>query len=74
VGKSRFSPSVAFVQRVSFPAYRGGPMFWAENEVGLPKALAKIKEFSKLTGERWFKPSPLLGQLVAEKKGFASIG
>src|SRR5262249_10326211 len=64
---------IVWLYGYGFPAYRGGPMFWAENEVGLPSALAKIKEFSKLTGERWLRPSPLLEQLVAEKKGFASI-
>ncbi|MET0343024.1 MAG: 3-hydroxyacyl-CoA dehydrogenase NAD-binding domain-containing protein [Polyangiales bacterium] len=62
---------IVYLNGYGFPAYRGGPMFWAENEVGLEKALAKIKEYSAIVGEKWTKPSPLLERLVAEKKGFS---
>jgi 3-hydroxyacyl-CoA dehydrogenase len=65
---------IVYLYGYGFPAYRGGPMFWAENEVGLKTALEKLKKYSAATGGKWLKVSPLLEKLVAEGKGFASIG
>ena len=65
---------VVYLYGYGFPAYRGGPMFWAENAVGLKNALEKLKEYSAQTGAKWLTVSPLLEQLVAEGKGFASLG
>lgn len=65
---------VVYINGYGFPAYRGGPMFWAEHEVGLPAALEKLKKYSAQTGGKWLKVSPLLEKLVAQGKGFASIG
>ena len=65
---------VVYLYGYGFPAYRGGPMFWAENEVGLKSALDKLRKYSAETGNTWLKVSPLLEQLVAEGRGFASIG
>jgi 3-hydroxyacyl-CoA dehydrogenase len=64
---------VVYIYGYGFPAYRGGPMYWAEHEVGLPAALEKIRRFSAVTGEKWLTPSPLLEELVARGKGFASL-
>jgi 3-hydroxyacyl-CoA dehydrogenase len=65
---------IVYLYGYGFPAYRGGPMFWAENEVGLKMALEKLKKYSAATGGKWLKVSPLLEKLVAEGKGFASVG
>jgi 3-hydroxyacyl-CoA dehydrogenase len=65
---------IVYLYGYGFPAYRGGPMFWAENEVGLRAALEKLREFSAQTGDAWLKVSPLLEQLVAQGRGFDSIG
>jgi 3-hydroxyacyl-CoA dehydrogenase len=65
---------IVYLYGYGFPAYRGGPMFWAENEVGLKTALEKLKKYSAATGGKWLKVSPLLEKLVAEGQGFASIG
>jgi 3-hydroxyacyl-CoA dehydrogenase len=65
---------IVYLYGYGFPAYRGGPMFWAEHEVGLPKALEKLKKYSAQTGGKWLTVSPLLEKLVAEGKGFASVG
>ena len=62
---------VVYLYGYGFPAYRGGPMFWAEHEFGLKNALEKLKKYSD---GKWLKISPLLEQLVAEGKGFASVG
>jgi 3-hydroxyacyl-CoA dehydrogenase len=65
---------IVYIYGYGFPAYRGGPMFWAENEIGLKTALEKLKKYSADTGGKWLKVSPLLEKLVAEGKGFASLG
>jgi 3-hydroxyacyl-CoA dehydrogenase len=65
---------VVYLYGYGFPAYRGGPMFWAENEVGLKNALEKLQKYSAQTGGKWLTVSPLLEQLVAAGKGFASLG
>jgi 3-hydroxyacyl-CoA dehydrogenase len=65
---------IVYLYGYGFPAYRGGPMFWAENEVGLKTALDKLRAYSAATGGVWLKVSPLLEQLVADGKGFGSVG
>ena len=65
---------IVYLYGYGYPAYRGGPMFWAENAVGLKTALEKLKKYSAATGGKWLKVSPLLERLVAEGKGFASVG
>ena len=62
---------IVYLFGYGFPASRGGPMFWAENEIGLPRSLELIRHYSELTGERWMRPSPLLVRLVEQGKGFA---
>jgi hypothetical protein len=42
--------------------------------VGLKAALEKLKQYSAETGGKWLQVSPLLEQLVAQGKGFASVG
>jgi 3-hydroxyacyl-CoA dehydrogenase len=54
-----------------WPVYRGGPM-WYGDHVGLPKVLAKMREFEAKMGEQ-FKPAPLLEKLVAEDKRFQDL-
>jgi 3-hydroxyacyl-CoA dehydrogenase len=65
---------IVYLYGYGFPAYRGGPMFWAENEIGLKPALEKLRKYSAATGGKWLTVSPLLEQLVAEGKGFARVG
>jgi 3-hydroxyacyl-CoA dehydrogenase len=65
---------VVYIYGYGFPAYRGGPMFWAEHSLGLETALQKLEKLSAETGDTWVKVSPLLKELVAQGKGFASVG
>ena len=45
--------------------FKGGPMYWADNEVGLPNLLKTLERFSaKYPGSPYFKPSTLLQQCV----------
>ena len=47
-------------------------MFWADQQ-GLDNILADIKASGAEYGGRSWEPAPLLGTLVAEGKGFASL-
>jgi 3-hydroxyacyl-CoA dehydrogenase len=57
---------IVYIFGYGFPAWRGGPMYWAENGVGLDRVLDRIREFADIHGDRWWKPSPLLERLVAD--------
>jgi 3-hydroxyacyl-CoA dehydrogenase len=60
---------MVYLTGYGFPAYRGGPMFYADT-VGLAKVLASIEKFQKgYMGEVW-KPAPLLVKLAKEGKRF----
>jgi 3-hydroxyacyl-CoA dehydrogenase len=48
-------------------------MHWAENEVGLPKALERLRHYAEASGDHWLQVSPLLEKLVAEGKGFKDL-
>ena len=54
-----------------WPVYRGGPM-WFGDQVGLPKVLAKMREFQAQMGDQ-FKPAALLEKVVAEGKKFQDL-
>ena len=62
---------VTFVHGYGFPRWRGGPMKYADS-VGLAQILADIKEFAKEDPMFW-KPSPLLEDLVARGADFDSL-
>jgi 3-hydroxyacyl-CoA dehydrogenase len=55
-----------YINGYGFPAWRGGPMYWAENTVGLDRILDRIRDFAQAHGEKHWQPSPLLERLVAD--------
>jgi 3-hydroxyacyl-CoA dehydrogenase len=59
---------VIYINGYGFPAWRGGPMFYA-GTVGLRPIYDRICEFERKLGARW-KPAPLLRRLAAENKSF----
>ncbi len=61
-----------YVNGYGFPAWRGGPMFYADT-VGLDKVYARIREFHEQHGEFW-EPAPLLKKLVEEGRSFKELG
>jgi 3-hydroxyacyl-CoA dehydrogenase len=65
---------IVYLNGYGFPAWRGGPMFWAEHDIGLGRALEQIRAIGAHVGERWLKPSALLERLVAEGRGFSESG
>lgn len=63
---------VVWIYGYGFPAYRGGPMFWAD-QVGLESILAAVEKYhGHVGGEQW-KPAALLKQLVADKRKFGDL-
>jgi len=62
---------VAMINGLGFPAYTGGPMWWAD-EIGLPKVLEAILRYRDLVGAEYWTPAPLLERLAREGKGFYS--
>jgi 3-hydroxyacyl-CoA dehydrogenase len=63
---------IIYLNGYGFPAYRGGPMFYADL-VGLDRVLARIREFEARHGKLW-TPAPLLVQLAAAGKTFGQWG
>jgi 3-hydroxyacyl-CoA dehydrogenase len=62
---------VIYMNGYGFPAWRGGPMFYADR-VGLATILERIEVFHREFGDRW-APAPLLTRLVAEGKTFGDL-
>ncbi len=62
---------IIYVNGYGFPAYRGGPMWYADT-VGLKKVYERICEFHREFGELW-EPAPLLTRLVEEGKTFGEF-
>ena len=60
---------IIYVYGYGFPAYRGGPMWYADS-VGLRKVYERIREFERQHGEMW-APAPLLVQLAEQGKTFS---
>jgi 3-hydroxyacyl-CoA dehydrogenase len=66
-----FDIDIIYLNGYGFPAYRGGPMWYADT-VGLKKIYDRICEFHKRHGEIW-EPAPLLKQSAEQGKTFAEF-
>ena len=62
---------VIWVYGYGFPAWRGGPMHYAD-AVGLARIRNRLDAFAERTGDTTLRPAPLLAKLADEGKGFAS--
>ena len=62
---------VVWIYGYGFPAYLGGPMFWADR-LGLAAVYDTMKRLHEEHGE-WLKPAPLLQQLAQDGKGFSDL-
>ncbi|MBV1705880.1 MAG: enoyl-CoA hydratase/isomerase family protein [Hyphomicrobiales bacterium] len=62
---------MTYIAGYGFPAWRGGPMFWADQQ-GLFNVVARMKEFAAQSAEDadFWQPAPLLARLAAEGKSF----
>jgi 3-hydroxyacyl-CoA dehydrogenase len=64
---------VVWLYGYGFPAWRGGPMHWADT-VGLKKIRDRLRELAKETGDKRHEPAALLNKLADEGGTFASYG
>jgi len=62
---------IIYLNGYGFPAYRGGPMWYADT-IGLKKVYERIREFQQLLGN-WWEPAPLLQRLADQGKTFAEF-
>ena len=60
---------VVYVNGYGFPAWRGGPMYWAEHS-GLERVVATMRRLAPTHGARW-SPAPLLERLTATGRGWS---
>jgi 3-hydroxyacyl-CoA dehydrogenase len=60
---------VVYVNGYGFPAYKGGPMFWAE-QAGFDKVVETMRRLAPTHGQRW-RPAPLLERLAAAGQGWS---
>ena len=63
---------VVYVYGYAFPAYRGGPMYWAQQS-GLTRVVETMRRLAPTHGARW-RPAPLLEELAASGRGWPSAG
>jgi 3-hydroxyacyl-CoA dehydrogenase len=62
---------IVYVHGYGFPAYRGGPMRYADS-VGLKQVYERVRQFEQQHGDLW-APAPLLRRLAASGKTFADL-
>jgi len=63
---------VVYLNGYGFPAWRGGPMCYADS-VGLKTVLARIEEFQAKHGPDLWAPAPLLRQLAERGQTFTEF-
>ena len=63
---------VVLVFGYGFPPHKGGPMHWAQSEIGLKKLYKTMLKYqAKYPGVEYWKPSPLLKSCVDAKMSLA---
>jgi 3-hydroxyacyl-CoA dehydrogenase len=63
---------VIFCNGFGWPAFRGGPMFWADRQ-GLAVVRDKLTKLAEETGDKNLRPAALIEQLAAKGGSFASM-
>jgi 3-hydroxyacyl-CoA dehydrogenase len=63
---------VIFVNGFGWPAFRGGPMFFADR-LGLKAVRDKLAHYAEATGDANLKPAPLIERLAREGGSFATL-
>ncbi|WIM09771.1 3-hydroxyacyl-CoA dehydrogenase NAD-binding domain-containing protein [Enhydrobacter sp.] len=64
---------VIWVNGYGWPVYRGGPMWWADNVVGLKTVHDALLKYRDASGDPFWEPAPLLKKLVQEDKKFSTV-
>src|SRR3954469_13143785 len=63
---------VIFANGFGWPAFRGGPMFFADR-LGLKAVRDKLAQYAETTGDRNLQPAALIEQLAKEGGSFATL-
>jgi len=63
---------VIFIYGFGWPAWRGGPMFWADR-VGLKEVRDRLARYAEATNDPNLKPAALIERLAAQGGSFASL-
>lgn len=63
---------LVYLNGYGFPAWRGGPMYWA-GSVGLAKVYDAVRRYNETLGFKHWVPSLLLAQLARDGKTFAEF-
>jgi 3-hydroxyacyl-CoA dehydrogenase len=61
---------MVYLTGYGFPVFRGGPMFYADM-LGSYNVVRLMTRFEKETGDKYWKPAPLLQKLADEGKSFS---
>jgi 3-hydroxyacyl-CoA dehydrogenase len=64
---------IVWIYGYGWPVYRGGPMWWADNVVGLKTVHDALLKYRDASGDPFWEPAPLLKKLVQEDKKFSSV-
>jgi 3-hydroxyacyl-CoA dehydrogenase len=64
---------VIFTSGFGWPAWRGGPMFWADTQ-GLKAVRDKLNKYAEATGDKNLRPAALIEKLADEGGSFAAMG
>lgn len=62
---------IIYLNGYGFPAYRGGPMWYADT-IGLKNVYDRVSEFQQRLGN-WWEPAPLLRHLAGQGRTFAEF-
>jgi 3-hydroxyacyl-CoA dehydrogenase len=63
---------VIFISGAGWPAWRGGPMFWADTQ-GMQAIRDKLAHYAAATGDPNLKPAALIEDLAARGGSFAAM-
>ena len=63
---------LVYLNGYGFPAWRGGPMFYADS-VGLDEVVGAIHRYAQIAGAGFWTPAPLLARLAAAGESFSSF-
>ena len=63
---------IGWIYGYGLPAWRGGPMFWAD-QIGLELILKTVTGYRDSVGGEQWQPAALLEKLVADGKGFGDL-